>query len=93
MLDRETLLQTGYNNPIEVLKTVPQVQGLGYGALKEAVAEAVVAEFAPIQARYNEIIADKEGLNAMLKANAERAQALAQRTLRKVYKKVGLYQL
>ena len=69
------------------------LQGLGYGALKEAVAEAVVAEFAPIQARYNEIIADKEGLNAMLKANAERAQALAQRTLRKVYKKVGLYQL
>ena len=52
-----------------------------------------MAEFAPIQARYNEIIADKEGLNAMLKANAERAQALAQRTLRKVYKKMGLYQL
>ncbi|WP_020656509.1 TonB-dependent receptor domain-containing protein [Massilia niastensis] len=31
VLDRETLLQTGYNNPIDVLKTVPQVQGLGYG--------------------------------------------------------------
>jgi iron complex outermembrane receptor protein len=29
-LDRETLLQSGYNNPIEVLKTVPLVQGLGY---------------------------------------------------------------
>ena len=46
--------------------------------LHNALAEAVMAEFAPIQARYNEIIADQEGLNAMLKAHAERAQALAQ---------------
>jgi iron complex outermembrane receptor protein len=29
-LDRETLLQSGYNNPIDVLKTQPLVQGLGY---------------------------------------------------------------
>ena len=72
--------------------TVSSLQGLGYGALKEAVAEAVVAELSPIQARYNEIIADKDALAAMLKRNAERAQYLAQKTLRKVYKKVGLYQ-
>ena len=39
-----------------------------------------------------EILADKEGLNAMLRRNAERAQYLAAKTLRKVYKKVGLYQ-
>ncbi|WP_306394152.1 TonB-dependent receptor domain-containing protein [Telluria beijingensis] len=31
VLDRETLVTTGYNNPIDVLKTVPLVQGLGYG--------------------------------------------------------------
>lgn len=68
------------------------LQGLGYGALKEAVAEAVIAELTPIQQKYNEIIADKDGLAAMLKRNAERAQYLAQKTLRKVYKKVGLYQ-
>ena len=72
--------------------TVSSLQGLGYGALKEAVAEAVVAELSPIQARYNEIIADKDALAAMLKRNAEKAQYLAQKTLRKVYKKVGLYQ-
>ncbi len=69
------------------------LSGLGYGALKEAVTEAVIAEFTPIQQRYNEILADKEGLNAMLRRNAERADAIARRTLRKVYKKVGLYQL
>jgi iron complex outermembrane receptor protein len=30
ILDRDTLLQSGYNNPIDVLKTIPLVQGLGY---------------------------------------------------------------
>ena len=74
-------------------ETVSAMQGLGYGALKEAVSEAVIAELTPIQQRYNEIIADKDALNAMLGRNAERAYALARRTLRKVYKKVGLYQL
>lgn len=68
------------------------LQGLGYGALKEAVTEAVITEFTPIQQKYNEIIADKEAMAAMLRTNAERAQYLAQKTLRKVYKKVGLYQ-
>ena len=62
------------------------------GALKDAVTEAVIAELTPIQERYNAIIADKDGLAAMLKRNAERAYYLAQKTLRKVYKKVGLYQ-
>ena len=73
-------------------ETVASLQGLGYGALKEAVTEAVIGELTPIQEKYNEIIADKDRLNAILKRNAERAQYLAQKTLRKVYKKVGLYQ-
>ena len=72
--------------------TVSSLSGLGYGALKEAVSEAVIAELSPIQERYNAIIADKDGMAAMLKRNAERAAYLAQKTLRKVYKKVGLYQ-
>ena len=76
----------------EMDQTVASLQGLGYGALKEAVTEAVIAELSPIQEKYNEIIADKDGLNAILKRNAEKAQYLAQKTLRKVYKKVGLYQ-
>ena len=69
------------------------LSGLGYGALKEAVTDAVITEFTPIQQRYNEILADKEGLNAMLRRNAEKADYLARKTLRKVYKKVGLFQL
>ena len=55
-------------------------------------AEAVIAELAPIQERYSAIIADKDALAAMLRRNAEKASYLAQKTLRKVHKKVGLYQ-
>lgn len=85
-----TILSVLKNETME--GTVASLQGLGYGALKDAVTEAVIGELTPIQERYNEIIADKDGLSAVLKQNAEKAQYLAQRTLRKVYKKVGLYQ-
>ena len=57
-----------------------------------AATDAVIAELTPIQARYNEIVADKKYMNDMLRNNAERASYLANKTLRKVYKKIGLYQ-
>ncbi len=69
-----------------------RLSGRGYGTLKEETAEAVNAALAPIQARYHELMADKGYLNAILKNNAERAQRMALKTLRKVYKKIGLYQ-
>ena len=69
------------------------LSGLGYGALKEAAAEAVIKEIAPVQEKYRQILADKDALNTILRENSERAYALARKTLRKVYKKVGLYQL
>jgi len=86
-----TILSVLKNESME--DTVSSLSGLGYGALKEAVGEAVIAELSPIQERYSAIIADKDGMNAMLKRNAEHAAYLAQKTLRKVYKKVGLYQV
>ena len=64
--------------------------GLGYGELKEAVAEAVVAELAPVQKRYAEIRSDKEFLNRVMADNAEAANRQAGRMLSKVYKKIGL---
>lgn len=69
-----------------------RLAGQGYGKLKEETAEAVIATLAPIQARYQELMADKAYMAATLKRNAERAQQLALRTLRKVHKKLGLYQ-
>ncbi len=71
---------------------VSRLSGQGYGTLKEQTAEATIEALKPIQARFNELMADKVYLAKVLKTNAERAQYLAQKTLRKVYKKLGLYQ-
>ena len=70
-----------------------KLQGLQYGALKEAASEAVIAALAPIQERYQALMSDKEYIQNTLKSGAERAHYLAQKTLRKVYKKLGLYQV
>lgn len=61
----------------------------GYGDFKKDVAEAVVEEIRPIRKRYDELSKDKQYLVDICKNGAERANAISQRTLSKVYKKVG----
>ena len=63
--------------------------GQGYGVFKPAVGEAVVETLAPIQAEAKRILADKAYLQEVYRDGAERAGAVARKTLRKVYKKVG----
>ncbi len=63
--------------------------GKGYGDLKGAVADAVVAEFEPIRARTLELLADPAELDRMLAVNAERANTIAETTLARVYDAVG----
>ena len=70
-----------------------EFEGKGYGDFKTAVGEAVVNELAPIQARYKELIADKKYLEECMKKGAEFATRISQRTLNKVMKKVGFYQV
>ncbi|NLL56479.1 MAG: tryptophan--tRNA ligase [Clostridiales bacterium] len=67
--------------------------GKGYAELKKVVGEAVVEFLQPIQSEYNRLIADKAYLMSVAKDGAEKAQAIARRTLSKVYKKIGLVQL
>lgn len=75
-------------------KTYDQVEaefeGKGYGDFKLAVGEAVAEALKPVQARYNELMSDKVQLEAILKKGADSAEYLAMKTLRKVYKKLGL---
>lgn len=73
-------------------EAIGRFEGQGYGQLKKAVSDAVIAGVEPIQKRYQELIADKGMLHQQMMNNAERARQIAARTLRKVYKKVGLYQ-
>ena len=78
---------------ISVEDAVKELQGLSYATLKEAVGVSVVDLLAPIKSRYDELIKDKDGLLAIAKAGQEQASSIARKTLRKVYKKVGLVQL
>ena len=63
--------------------------GKGYGDLKSAVADVVVAEFEPIRARAMELLADPAELDRLLAVNAERANEIAEATLGRVYDAVG----
>ena len=70
-----------------------EFEGKGYGDLKLAVAEVTADALAPVQAEYARILADKAYVDEVLKSGAERASRLANRTVSKVYRKVGLLQL
>ena len=64
-------------------------QGKGYGDFKTAVGEVVVARLKPIQEEYARLSADKAYVDSIIKENAEKANYFANKTLRKVQKKVG----
>ena len=70
-----------------------EFEGKGYGAFKPVVGEAVVETLRPIREEAQRLIADKAYLSDVCKKGAERASYVANKTLRKVYKKVGFLQL
>ena len=67
-----------------------EFDGKGYGVFKPAVGDAVIEMLRPIREEASRIIADKAYLREIYTDGAHRAQRIASRTLRKVYKKVGL---
>ncbi len=71
-------------------EAVKHFDGLGYGSLKTEVAEAVIAGLEPVQNEYKKILSDKAYLEKIMSDGAEKASAQARKTLRKVYRKVGL---
>ncbi len=78
-------------------KTIPEAEkefeGIGYGDFKLAVGEAVADKLAPIQSEQARLLSDKAYLDGVLKSGAERASYTANKTLNKVYKKIGFYQI
>lgn len=88
----------GVSNLLSILaivtgRTVADIEGdfdgLQYGALKGAVAEAVVEAFRPIRERTLELLDDPAELDRLLAINAARAEEIADSTLRRVYDAVG----
>lgn len=67
--------------------------GKGYGDFKTAVGEAVAEHLRPVRENYERLIADKSYLESVYRNGAEKASSLADRTVKKVYKKVGLISL
>lgn len=88
----------GVTNLIEIYSAVTgmtpeavenEFNGKGYGVFKPAVGEAVVEALRPIREETERLLADKAYLETLYRQGAEKAAALANRTLRKVHKKVG----
>lgn len=72
--------------PAEVVR---EFEGRGYGDFKMAVGESVISVLKPLQDRVKELEKDKSYIDSVIKNNGEKAQYFANKTLRKVQKKVG----
>ena len=90
--------QPGIKNLMDIYsvctnKTSAEVEkefdGRGYGEFKLAVGEAVVSVLKPVQDRYEDLQKDKSYIDQIIKDNGEKAGYYANKTLRKVQKKVG----
>lgn len=64
--------------------------GCGYGELKTQTAESVIEKLTPVRKKLKKLLSDKDYLDNLMKKGAEKASEIARKTLRKVYKKVGL---
>lgn len=67
-----------------------EFSGTTYGNLKGAVADAVVDTLGPIQSRFHQLRDDPGELDRLLTRSAERVNAVAEATLQRVYRAVGL---
>ncbi len=91
--------KAGVSNLIDILAAVrgidPQevereFDGSGYGAFKQAVADAVVEYLTPVRERYEELRADEARLEEIFAAGAEKARAIALDTLEDVREAMGV---
>jgi tryptophanyl-tRNA synthetase len=91
--------KAGISNLIEILAavrgTAPQeiereFDGEGYGAFKQAVADAVVGYLAPVRERYAQLRADEGALEEVLEVGAAKAREMASGTLADVRDAMGV---
>ena len=67
-----------------------EFDGQGYGVFKPAVGDAVIETLRPIREEATRLLDDKAYLCSVYTEGAQKASVIARKTLRKVYKKVGL---
>ncbi|WP_028244815.1 tryptophan--tRNA ligase [Pseudoclavibacter soli] len=80
-------------NTVFTGKSIEQLEdeyaGRGYGDLKKDLAEIVVDALSPIRTRALELLDDPAELDRLLAVGAERADAIARKTLATVYDRIG----
>ncbi|MGI5998766.1 MAG: tryptophan--tRNA ligase, partial [Lutispora sp.] len=91
--------QPGISNLISILSTITgekpeqiekNYEGIGYSQFKSDVADALVEELRPVQEKVKQLLDDKPYMESIYKAGAEKASYVANKTLRKMQKKLGL---
>jgi tryptophanyl-tRNA synthetase len=89
----------GISNLIDILAAVrgsspeeveASFNGSGYGAFKQAVADAVVEYLEPVRERYHELRSDEGELERILTAGADKARAIAADTMVDVREAMGV---
>jgi tryptophanyl-tRNA synthetase len=89
----------GISNLIDILAAVrgtspeeveSEFDGSGYGAFKQAVADAVVDYLTPVRERFQEVRSDDDGLEQILLTGAEKARAIASDTMRDIRRAMGV---
>ena len=90
--------QAGIKNLLEIYSKmtgesiesiVAKYEGKGYGDFKQDTAEIVAEGLRPIREKTKELPSDKAYLESVYRDGAEKAEAIARKTLRKVHKKIG----
>jgi tryptophanyl-tRNA synthetase len=82
-----TIFAIASGRSIQDLETA--YQGKGYGDFKSDLADVLVAFLAPVRERYETLAADPAQTARVLAEGAEKAQAIASKTLAEVYARVG----
>ena len=81
------IMSVATGEPIAALEQ--RFQGAGYGDLKEAVGESVVALLGPIRERFEAVRADERELQRLLAVGAEKARRASEPTLELIYDRMG----
>ena len=90
--------QPGVSNLIEIYsactkktkeEVVKEFDGFGYGKFKLAVGEVVADVLAPLQKKFADLEKEEESLKKIIRENAQKANAVADKTMTRVYKTMG----
>ena len=68
-----------------------EFSGKGYGALKSALAELLIAELTPIREKYNDLQKNRDFVMSVLKKGRENVEPIARETYERAKKLVGLF--